>query len=74
MPFNSKSKWIAQSARLSRFMADRGMIVSVIYAFSRLVGAKLEVAGDGGLDVYGEPGDAGGANRLQGWRRSLTKA
>ena len=38
MPFNSKSKWIAQSARLSRFMADRGMIVSVIYAFSLLVG------------------------------------
>lgn len=38
MPFNTKSKWIAQSARLSRFMADRGMIVSVIYAFSLLVG------------------------------------
>ncbi|PZO31661.1 MAG: chloride channel protein [Betaproteobacteria bacterium] len=35
---NSKSKWLAQSARLSRFMADRGMIVSVIYAFSLLVG------------------------------------
>ncbi|MFN7505504.1 MAG: hypothetical protein ACK5Q1_08080, partial [Limnobacter sp.] len=35
---NSKSKWLAQGARLSRFMADRGMIVSVIYAFSLLVG------------------------------------
>jgi len=34
----SKPKWLAQGARLSRFMADRGMIVGVVYAFSLLVG------------------------------------
>lgn len=35
---NSKNRWLAQSARLSRFMADRGMIVSVVYVFALLVG------------------------------------
>ena len=32
------SKWIQQGARLSRYLADRGMIVSVVYLFSLLVG------------------------------------
>ena len=38
MPKKPQSKWFVQSARLSRFLADRGLIVSIIYVFSMLLG------------------------------------
>lgn len=58
---NSKNRWIEQSARLSRFMADRGMIVSVIYIFSLLVGLLAvgfawmsDFAGEWNKEMYAE--------------------